>query len=56
MIGRTVWNNGEVYDGNYLMGIREGQGTLAQITKNDFNIKLIGKMIFANGDVYEGNY
>ncbi len=59
--GRIEWPNGDVYDGDVRMGLREGQGEFTwsngQVYKGDWlkdQPQGKGRLRFANGNVYEG--
>lgn len=61
--GKMVYTVGDIYEGDFVNGIREGQGTytfqtgvvyVGQFANNLFNGK--GTMKFADGKSYEGDY
>jgi hypothetical protein len=61
--GRKVYDNGNVYDGDWKDGQSSGfgkfiwsDGNIYEGNFKDGNFHGIGKMTYANGDAYEGNW
>jgi len=61
--GTLVWANGDRYDGDFKLNIRDGQGTLTWVNGNKYsgqfrNNKFSGEGVYnyKNGDKYIGEY
>ena len=61
--GKYVWNNGDVYEGEFSNDLMHGTGKLTIVGEGTYEGEFVqgkksgeGTFTFANGDVYKGNW
>ncbi|MBQ8684476.1 MAG: hypothetical protein IJ518_08190 [Clostridia bacterium] len=61
--GKMVWDNGDVYEGDWVGGVYHGHGTITWASGSTYTgqfdngvVNGKGKMVWNNGDVYEGDW